>query len=115
VGISFVSSQIQWYTPEEFLEEAEEARPAFKLKPIEADVYVEVTSDFKADGEGGFVPSARALNKAVKVGLTGWRNVAGGAAFTSGNVKKLPPAIYMDIAARIIDISSLGEDEIKNS
>lgn len=113
MGIRLISQAIEWYTPEEFKDE--NPLPRFKLKPLEADVYTEVTMDYKIDDDGNVLPSARAINKAIKEGLLSWENIGDDEKFTKANVKKLPPQIYVDVGARIIEISALSEEELKNS
>lgn len=111
MGVKLISKEVEWYEPDGYKDDPKP--PKFKVKRVGADVYSEISLDGDIDSEGNTKPSARSLKKAILTGLLDWENVGDGP-MKKSSIFRLPPALYLDVALHIIEISSLTEEEAKN-
>lgn len=104
----------EWWTPEQF--ENEDDPPAFELLPLSGPQFLEVQQHFDVPNETVLGPG---LMFAVRHGLKNWRNVVddegNDATFTARVVDRLPPDWLALIGSKIIALSVLEPDEVKNS
>lgn len=112
MGVKLISKEVEWYEPDGYKDDPKP--PKFKVKRVGADVYSEITLDANVDSEGNSKPSARSLKKAILTGLLDWENIGDNEDMTKSKILRLPPALYLDVALHIIEISSLTEEEAKN-
>lgn len=106
-----------WFVPESEKEIEEQYQTQFKIKPLTGSQYAEVMAPvLTAENSEGFPP--KSIKAALRYGLLDWKNVLNDknqpAKFSPYNVEKLPGEVLLAIAAEIVNLSSLGEEEIKN-
>ena len=58
--------------------------------------------------------SNKGISTAIAKGLIGWEGLEGAPPFNKENVAALPFEVYMEIAGKIIELSAMQEDEVKN-
>lgn len=104
----------QWWTPEAF--EGEDEPPAFELQPLTQPQFLEVQQFFDVPNE---TISGPGLMFAVRNGLKGWRNIVGDdgkdAVYTTRAVDRLPADWLALVGSKIVALSVLEDDEVKNS
>ncbi len=106
----------EWFTPEGQEEESTPTR--FKLQGLTGPQLLEVQAESSQSGGGMIMITGRGLNMAVNFGLKDWENFtdADGVELpcTRGNIRRIPMEILSELSSKILDISSVSEDERKN-
>lgn len=107
----------EWFTPESQEEESTPTR--FKLQGLTGPQFLEVQSEVSQSGGGMILVTGRGLNIAVNYGLTDWENFTDDDGeelpCTRGNIARIPMEILSELSSKIMDLSSVSEDERKNS
>lgn len=107
----------EFYTPEQDCDEEE--KTAFEIKPLNGLIAMEVLADGRTDENGNLHLSAAAMNKALRHGFVGWRNfndeIGKAIKFSVANFHRVPPMELNNIVNKIVNISQLTGEEIKNS
>lgn len=101
--------------PEDFVPEDQEGDgepTSFRIQPLNGEQFNNVMALFQQLPDGQMTYSGQAITLCLRYGLTDWSNF--GVKFSVHNHKLIPAAVRTAIFARIIEISSLDEDEIKN-
>ena len=118
MAISAVKGLVsEFYTPEQDGDEAE--KTAFEVKPLNGLIAMEVLSEGRTDENGNLHLSAAAMNKALRHGFVGWRHFNDETGkeikFSVTNFHRVPPMELNNIVNKIINMSQLTGEEIKNS
>jgi hypothetical protein len=104
----------EWYTPT-MEDEKDEGASSFHCYPLTQPQVLEVQQYYSTERKD-FLPMAYAI--AYKLGCRGWKNVfdMDGKPLKFNNVTrdKLPAQVLAEVGANIINMSVLGDDEIKN-
>ncbi len=103
----------EWWTPEG----QEQQNPTrFKIRPLDGAEYGEVADHLSVEGTRFFI-SAKGREVALRYGLEDWENFAnskGPIEFSEENKRYIPTKIRGLIVTRIMKISQLSGDEVKN-
>jgi len=103
----------EWYTPTD--EEGQEDAAEFELSPLTGPQLLDVQVHFDIENMTVLGPG---LVLACKFGLCDWKNVLDGNGrdkkFNRLGYLKLPGDIIAELGGKIINISTLGEDDAKN-
>lgn len=89
----------------------------FEIGPLDGLQYLDVMTELVKTETGGRF-TGQGMIKIVKYGIKGWRNFKFKGVempFSKENIKLVHGVHLSDIADRIIDLSVLGADEVKNS
>lgn len=104
-----------WYTPRGERVNGEAASQFF-IKPLNGPQMLEVQPFYNTDK---MTVEGPGLMIAVRCGVQGWKNIANGKGeeilFHAGRLDNLPVEILSELGAEILRISTLDEDEVKNS
>lgn len=112
MGLSLRKLTAVWYVPEDY--KGEDNPPRFKIRPLNSEEYADIAMGATDTGDGVSIGSS-GIKKAVRAGLVDWENIGENEPFSLSKISLLPTDIYMEVASEIISISSLQENEIKNS
>lgn len=106
----------RWYVPLRFRQLPEPEQPRFHLHPLTQEEVMDVLSHYDNDQQK-LLP--RAITKAVRLGVRGWENIKGkdkqDREFNLENLSKVPWQIQRELAVEVVNMSSLSEEEAKNS
>jgi hypothetical protein len=102
----------EWFSP---LNTETDAR--FKLKPLDNLTMADIISDGSMKG-GNFSLSKAGRRLLLAQGLVGWEGITdendAPVEFTQKHFKSIPYPILLEIAMKLIEISSVSEEDRKN-
>ena len=106
-----------WYTPES--QEGDDKPASFKLKPLIGEDHMSVFAETEADRRGDLKLTSIGLKSAIHQGVVGWKNIfdenGKPMKFNKFNLSRIPMEILSDLAAEIVNRSTLGDEDEKNS
>lgn len=104
-----------WYTPRSERKNGKVASQFF-IKPLNGPQMLEVQPFYNTDK---LTVEGPGLMISVRFGVKGWKNIANengeDILFHAGRLDHLPVEILSELGAEILRISTLDEDDIKNS
>ena len=103
----------EWYTP---ASEVDEDTPAeFHIKPLTAPQIAGIQGEF--DRETGEI-SGNGLYEAARMGVIGWKNVTDHndrtLKYSKRTLDQLPYAIVLELGGKVLELSFLTDEEVKN-
>lgn len=93
----------------------------FLIKPLNGMQMAEIVGDYLKERNGQKTIGAGGITQAFRWGVKGWRNIEDGEhagedlLFTRENMQKIPWTAIMNVGARILELSQLGDSDRKNS
>ncbi len=112
----------EWFTPEIYKDESEPV--AFHLTPLDGFGRANIKMQSMAARNAGLdleLAGVKIIETAFRLGVTGWRHVEDidkpgkDLAFSKSAMGKIHEDLIIEVAARVLQISELTEDEVKNS
>ncbi len=104
----------EWYTPSG--QEKDAVKTRFKIRPLDGGEYAEIMDAVEL--KNGVVRVTHAgRERALSMALVAWENFSnkdGELKFNQDNMRLIPFAERTDIVTRIINISNLTDEEVKN-
>lgn len=105
----------EWYTPKG--QDKDSAPTRFRVKPLNGYEYGEVSDYLTIDG-GRFFIRNEGRDRCLKYGVVDWENFSnstGKVDFDPENLAMIPHVVRVELVTRIMEISSLSEDQKKTS
>ena len=116
MGIKALSGLVpEWYTPAG--QEDDPTPTRFRLRPLNGSEYGEVADYIDMVGGRIFIRNA-GRDLCLKTALLDWENFEGfdgPLEFSMNAIDLIPHTLRVELVNRILEISTLGEEQVKNS